>query len=108
VTKLRPWALLILCRLIALLLGRLRLSVSEAINTYRALAKQIFSEKNNTGKDGTFKASNLERAIKETIELKLGEGHADDKMIMTDNMSENCKTYVSFHTYFPTSNNAEY
>ncbi|KFY46366.1 hypothetical protein V495_02529 [Pseudogymnoascus sp. VKM F-4514 (FW-929)] len=80
--------------LIALLLGRLRLSVSEAINTYRALAKQVFSEKNSTGKDGTFKASNLERAIKETIELKLGEGHADDKMIMTDNMSENCKTFV--------------
>ncbi|OBT71251.1 hypothetical protein VF21_09480 [Pseudogymnoascus sp. 05NY08] len=78
--------------LIAILLGRLRLSVPEAIDTYRALAKQVFSEKKAPGKDGTFKASNLEKAIRDTIESKLGKGHADDKMFMTDTMS--CKTFV--------------
>ncbi|OBT54871.1 hypothetical protein VE04_04686 [Pseudogymnoascus sp. 24MN13] len=78
--------------LIAILLGRLRLSVPEAIDTYRALAQQVFSEKKAPGKDGTFKASNLEKAIKETIKSKLGKDHADDKMFMTGTMS--CKTFV--------------
>ncbi|KFX92080.1 hypothetical protein O988_07432 [Pseudogymnoascus sp. VKM F-3808] len=78
--------------LIAILLGRLRLSVPEAIDTYRLLAKQVFSERKGRGKDGTFKASNLEKAMKETIESKLGKGHADDKMFMTDPVS--CKTFV--------------
>jgi hypothetical protein len=72
------------------------------------LAKQVFSEKNGSGKDGIFKASNLERAIKETIESKLGEGHADDKMIMTDTVLWNCKTYVSFYAFISAPNNAKY
>lgn len=83
-------ALLILNRLIALLLGRLRLSVPEAIDKYRLLAKQVFSEKKASGKDGTFKATNLEKAIKETVEWKLGAGHADDKMFEVDPVL--CKT----------------
>lgn len=77
-------------RLIALLLGRLRFSVPEAIDKYRLLAEQVFSEKKYRGKDGTFKASNLERAIKETVEWKLGKGHADDRMFVTDAVP--CKT----------------
>lgn len=87
--------ILIWYRLIAILLGRLRLSVPEAIDTYRVLAKQVFSDKKAPGKDGAFKASNLEKAIKETIELKLGKGHADDKMFMADTVL--CKTYVSLY-----------
>lgn len=62
------YTLLILPRLIALLLGRLRLSVAEAIDRYRLLAKQVFSERKAHGKDGTFKASALEKAIKDTVE----------------------------------------
>jgi hypothetical protein len=77
-------------RLIALLLGRLRLSVPEAIDKYRLLAKQVFSDKKSRGKDGCFKASNLEKAIKATVEEKLGEGHADDKMFVANGSS--CKT----------------
>ena len=76
-------------RLIALLLGRLRLSVPEAIDKYRLLAKQVFSDKKSGGKDGCFKASSLERAIKDAIEEKLGKGHADDRMFVSDRSS--CK-----------------
>lgn len=76
-------------RLIALLLGRLRLSVSEAITEYRTLSEQVFSVRKASGKDGTFKASNLERAIKEVITRKLGEGHAEDTMWQDGG----CKTY---------------
>jgi hypothetical protein len=80
-------------RLIALLLGRLRLSVPEAIDKYRILAKQVFSEKKAPGKDGTFKASNLEKAIKGVVERKLGS--AEEKMFET----EGCKTY-DLSTFF--------
>ena len=89
-TKLVMRALLTSYRLIALLLGRLRLSVPEAINKYGLLAKQVFSEKKAQGKDGTFKASNLERAIKETIEWKLGRGKGEEKMFVNDTSA--CKT----------------
>lgn len=82
-------------RLIAILLGRLRLSVPEAIDRYRVLAKQVFSERKYRVQDGTFKASKLETAIKETIEWKLGKGTAETKMFMAD--TEICKTYVSFY-----------
>jgi hypothetical protein len=77
-------------RLIALLLGRLRLSVPEAIDKYGVLAEQVFSQKKPRGRDGTFKASKLEKAIKETIEWKLGKGHAGDMMFVTDTVI--CKT----------------
>ena len=83
-SKLVMRALLTSHRLIALLLGRLRLSVPEAIDKYRLLAKQVFSEKKAPGKDGTFKASNLEKVIKDTIEWKLGKGHANEKMFVDD------------------------
>jgi hypothetical protein len=75
-------------RLIALLLGRLRLSVPEAIDKYRILSAQVFSEKKGFGKDGTFKASNLEKAIKGVVQGKLGPGHADERMFI----NEGCKT----------------
>ncbi|KAH8784081.1 FabD/lysophospholipase-like protein [Hyaloscypha sp. PMI_1271] len=78
--------------LIALLLGRLRLSVPEAIDKYRLLAKQVFSDKKSRGKDGCFKASSLEKAIKDAVEEKLGKGHADDKMFVSNRSS--CKTFV--------------
>lgn len=76
-------------RLIALLLGRLRLSVPEAIDKYRQLAKQVFSDKKPFGKDGKFKASNLEKAIKEVVEWKLGKGRAEERMFASG--AEGCK-----------------
>jgi hypothetical protein len=40
--------------------------------------------------DGKFKASNLEKAIKDVIEEKLGPGHSEERMFLG---SEGCKTY---------------
>jgi hypothetical protein len=54
--------------------------VPEAIEKYRVLAKQVFSEKKGLGKDGIFKASNLEKSIKAVLEEKLGDGHAEERM----------------------------
>jgi hypothetical protein len=76
-------------RLIALLLGRLRLSVPEAIDKYRQLAKQVFSDKKPFVKDGKFKASNLEKTIKEVVEWKLGKGRAEETMFASG--AEGCK-----------------
>ncbi len=49
-------------RLTALLLGRLRLSVPEAVDKYRLLAKRVFSQRKSLVKDRTFKAPKLEKA----------------------------------------------
>ncbi|KAG8685911.1 hypothetical protein FRC08_012845 [Ceratobasidium sp. 394] len=50
--------------LIAIMLGRLRMSVEQAITAYVQLARDIFSETKLLWKEGTYKASNLESAIK--------------------------------------------
>ena len=60
----------------------------EAIDKYRILAEQVFSEKKSRGKNGIFKASNLEKAIKAVVQEKLGAGHADERMLTV----EGCKT----------------
>jgi len=52
--------------------------------------KQVFSDKKSPGRDGTFKASKLEKAIKDVIEWKLGPGHAEERMFVTGD--EACKT----------------
>jgi hypothetical protein len=51
----------------------------------------VFSEKKAKGKDGTFKASKLEQAIKDVVELKLGPGHADENMFESEGSEEACK-----------------
>ena len=72
---------LITFRLIAILLGRLRLSVSQAIEKYGALSKHVFSEQKPGWKDGRFKASKLEEAIRNVLTETLGDGRADERML---------------------------
>lgn len=48
------------------MLGRLRMSVDDALHTYAQLSKEVFS-KEKSGGDGAFKASKLEAAIKKVI-----------------------------------------
>jgi hypothetical protein len=48
----------------------------------------VFSDRKLPGKDGAFKASKLEKAIKDVIEAKLGT--AEEKMFERDNHF--CKT----------------
>ena len=58
----------------------MRLSAADAIKAYEDLARVVFSEKKWKGKDGTFKATKLEEAIKRVVEAKLGHGHRDARM----------------------------
>jgi len=65
-----------LISLIALMLGRLRMTTDEALRTYNSLAHAIFSKDNKKwkGKDGLFKATTLEKKVQEIVlEKKLGE-----------------------------------
>lgn len=62
--------------LIALMLGRLRMTTKEALQTYNVLASEIFSKENKKWivQDGTFKANTLERKVQEIVTKKsLGE-----------------------------------
>jgi hypothetical protein len=74
------------------MLGRLRLSVDKAIEAYGTFASQVFSDKKQFWKDGMFKASNLEQAIKAIIEESTGDPNA--RMFDTRPSSEVCKTCV--------------
>ncbi|KAF7953263.1 hypothetical protein EAE96_006475 [Botrytis aclada] len=68
--------------LIALLLGRLRLSTAEAIRFYASLGKEIFKNKRSKRPYGhAFDSSNIEGAIKNLLEVKYGNGHGDDRML---------------------------
>jgi len=80
-------------RLIAILLGRLRLSVRDAIDQYAKLAKVVFSDKKMSGnifQGGTFKASKLESEIKSVLENKIGKGGGESMMFE----KTGCKTQV--------------
>ncbi len=46
------------------MIGRLRMDVDTAIDSYNDLAQQVFSERKWWPGDGRFKATNLEEAIK--------------------------------------------
>jgi hypothetical protein len=81
----------LLRRLIALMLGRLRLSVDDAIGHYSQFAKHVFSEKKWKGQDGTFKATKLENAIKKIV-TSSGERQADELMMDPLPEHEICKT----------------
>ena len=56
-----------LCRIIALMLGRLRMGVETAIDTYNSLAQQVFSDQKRWPGDGKFKATKLEEVIKSIV-----------------------------------------
>jgi hypothetical protein len=60
---------LIAQRLIALMIGRLRMNTKEALEQYNTIAGKIFSNKNKKYKhqDGTFKASTLEVEMKRVV-----------------------------------------
>jgi hypothetical protein len=80
-----------LARLIALMLGALGMSVKQAIASYGILAESVFSESNLAG-DGSFKASNLEHAVKKIVKERTG--HEDERMIEKGSRVRKCKTCV--------------
>ena len=70
--------------IIALLLGRLQVTVQEAIEIYCNVAKEIFGKPKGHVTEGKFSATGLEKIMKETIEKygepKRGNGKADPEM----------------------------
>ena len=57
------------------MLGRLRMSVKEAINCYDDLAGKVFSELKWVG-DGKYKATSLEEVIKAIVKKRTGDSEA--------------------------------
>ncbi|KAH7323496.1 hypothetical protein BKA65DRAFT_510932 [Rhexocercosporidium sp. MPI-PUGE-AT-0058] len=78
--------------LIAILLGRLRLSVPQAIEKYGELSKHVFSQQKRTWQDGKFKASRLEGAIRKVLIDTLGVGRDEERM--RGESLGFCKTFV--------------
>lgn len=63
------------------MLGRLGMSVDEAIAAYRKMGERVFSETKMLG-DGKFKASKLESAIKEIVKERTG--NSEEMMMNSD------------------------
>ncbi|KAJ7841447.1 FabD lysophospholipase-like protein [Mycena leptocephala] len=78
--------------LIALMLGRLRMSVKDAVKAYGELSKEVFSDVKSQGSDGRFKASKLEKAIKGIVGAH--SALQDPEEGMEDTRENPCKTFV--------------
>jgi len=79
---------------IAIMLGRLRMSVPEAIKEYAHLIESVFSERKLKFQRGAFKASKLESAITDVV-LKYSTSSSDDgRMLDPRHQNDVCKTFV--------------
>ena len=78
------------------MLGRLGMSVDKAIRSYGNLTGDVFSHK-QTGQDGMFKASRLEKVIKDIVKAETGK--EDERMLSTAPDGTGCKTYVVYHRF---------
>ncbi|KAF8149284.1 FabD/lysophospholipase-like protein [Mycena galopus ATCC 62051] len=78
--------------LIALMLGRLRMSVEEAKKAYSVLSKEVFSDPKLQGSDGRFKASKLEKAVKIVVATHSTSLNPEERM--KDTRDSACKTFV--------------
>ena len=73
------------------MVGRLQMSVDEAIEYYCLLAEQVFSTVKITG-EGRFKASELEKVIKKIVWVATQDTEA--RMLDPRTENEACRTYV--------------
>lgn len=81
--------------LIAIMLGRLRMTVDETLQEYRRLAKTVFSDTKNVFGDEAYKATTFEKAV-QAIVRRYGSLHgeklADSNMTLLDPQHESaCK-----------------
>jgi hypothetical protein len=76
------------------MIGRLQMSVTEAIECYGTIVEQVFSDVKPIARDGKFKASKLEKIFKEIVKERTGK--EDMRMMDTgsDGQGPGCKTYV--------------
>lgn len=68
------------------------MTASEAVDVYRNLAKDVFSDKKVLGIASRYKASKLEKAIKAVLEKKLGAGRTEEKMFVSEGDGPSCRT----------------
>ncbi|KAJ7113901.1 acyl transferase/acyl hydrolase/lysophospholipase [Mycena epipterygia] len=80
--------------LIALMLGRLRMSVEDAISAYDQLAQEVFSETKFIGQDGKFKASRLEAAVKRIVSEKSVSRNPEEPMKDSGAGGAICRSFV--------------
>ncbi|KAJ7860820.1 acyl transferase/acyl hydrolase/lysophospholipase [Mycena olivaceomarginata] len=78
--------------LIALMLGRLRMSVEDSKKAYGQLAKEVFSDVKFQGSAGKFKASKLEKAIKQIAETYSESQNPEERL--EDIRDNACKMFV--------------
>jgi len=78
-----------LSSLIALMLGRLGMSVDKAIVYYGNLTGDVFSD-TQTGGDGKFKAKKLETVLKDIVKEETGK--EDERMWGTPPDGKGCNT----------------
>jgi hypothetical protein len=79
-------------RAIVLMLGRLRMSIDDALKYYDILTKKVFSEGKKVIGNGKFKATALEHVIKDIVKTMTGD--ANSPMMDTLSDGDACKTYV--------------
>jgi len=79
-------------RLIAIMLGRLRMSTAEALEHYRSLTSKTFS-KVNRKRNGTFKATTLEAAMRQVIRASSEGYNGEEYMIKGSKTTGSGKRY---------------
>ncbi|KIJ39617.1 hypothetical protein M422DRAFT_174944, partial [Sphaerobolus stellatus SS14] len=75
--------------IIALMLGRLRMSINDAIDCYDRITKTVFKA-TLVGRDGKFKHKVLEKVIKDVVKNQVG----TDEERMLDTRHNACKIFV--------------
>ena len=84
--------------LIAILLGRLRLSVEDALTEYGTIGQEVFSKKKSKGHEVTFYATALQKAIKSVVRRygnDSGTASEDLKLFDDGNGSSQCRVSVT-------------
>ena len=68
------------------MLGRLRMSTTEALEKYNTIAGKIFSAKNakRVTQEGKFKATTLEREMKQIVVAKIQGSDGETRMLDED------------------------
>ena len=72
------------------MLGRLRMSTTEALEKYNTIAEKIFSAKNmkRVTQEGKFKATTLEREMKQIVVAKIQGSDGETRMLDEDYAGE--------------------
>ena len=80
-------------RIIALILGRLRMSIQECITQYTKLGEEVFGDRRGRPHDEfMYDAKRLEAAIKRVIAFKLGQDQENAPLLDPLGKDDCCKT----------------